>query len=78
MNELNYEVERLYVFIKVVLFLIGDNVIILNYKDIIDQLDYEGELGIVIGKFGEKILKVLVLDYVYGYIIINDIIDRKV
>lgn len=35
-NELNYEVEKLYVFIKVVLFLIGDNVIILNYKDIID------------------------------------------
>lgn len=35
-SELNYEVDSLYVFIKVVLFLIGDEVIIFNYKDIIE------------------------------------------
>src|SRR5699024_10302063 len=48
-----------------------------NHKDITDQLDYEGELGIVIGKSGEKIPKALALDYVYGYTIINDMTDRK-
>ncbi|WP_278926414.1 fumarylacetoacetate hydrolase family protein [Staphylococcus auricularis] len=76
-DELNHEVQRLYVFTKAVSSLTGDNATIPNHQDITDQLDYEGELGIVIGKSGEKIPKGLALDYVYGYTIINDITDRK-
>ncbi|AVQ36677.1 fumarylacetoacetate hydrolase family protein [Staphylococcus kloosii] len=76
-NELNNEVQRLYVFTKAASSLTGDNSIIPNHKDITDQLDYEGELGIVIGKDGEKIPKGLALDYVYGYTIINDVTDRN-
>lgn len=76
-NELNHEVQRLYVFTKAASSLTGDNSTIPNHQDITDQLDYEGELGIVIGKSGEKIPKGLALDYVYGYTIINDITDRK-
>ena len=57
-SELNHEVERLYVFTKAASSLTGDESTIPNHKDITDQLDYEGELGIVIGKSGEKILKV--------------------
>ena len=76
-NELNNEVQRLYVFTKAASSLTGDNSTIPNHKDITDQLDYEGELGIVIGKDGEKIPKGLALDYVYGYTIINDVTDRK-
>ncbi|HDI0939432.1 TPA: fumarylacetoacetate hydrolase family protein [Staphylococcus aureus] len=76
-NELNHEVEKLYVFTKAASSLTGDNATIPNHKDITDELDYEGELGIVIGKSGEKIPKALALDYVYGYTIINDITDRK-
>ncbi|PTG45060.1 fumarylacetoacetate hydrolase family protein [Staphylococcus cohnii] len=76
-SELNHEVQRLYVFTKAATSLTGDNSVIPNHKDITDQLDYEGELGIVIGKSGEKIPKALALDYVYGYTIINDITDRK-
>ncbi|MGW7987799.1 fumarylacetoacetate hydrolase family protein [Staphylococcus shinii] len=76
-SELNHEVQRLYVFTKAASSLTGDNSTIPNHKDITDQLDYEGELGIVIGKSGEKIPKGLALDYVYGYTIINDITDRK-
>ncbi|WP_436952740.1 fumarylacetoacetate hydrolase family protein [Staphylococcus shinii] len=76
-SELNHEVQRLYVFTKAASSLTGDNSMIPNHKDITDQLDYEGELGIVIGKSGEKIPKGLALDYVYGYTIINDITDRK-
>lgn len=76
-DELNHEVQRLYVFTKAASSLTGDNTTIPNHKDITDQLDYEGELGVVIGKAGEKIPKGLALDYVYGYTIINDITDRK-
>ncbi|WP_436867707.1 fumarylacetoacetate hydrolase family protein [Staphylococcus shinii] len=76
-SELNHEVQRLYVFTKAASSLTGDNSTIPNHKDITDQLDYEGELGIVIGKSGEKIPNGLALDYVYGYTIINDITDRK-
>ena len=75
-SELNHEVQRLYVFTKAASSLTGDNIAIPNHKDITDRLDYEGELGIVIGKYGEKIPKGLALDYVYGYTIINDITDR--
>ena len=75
-SELNHEVERLYVFTKAASSLTGDEATIPNHKDITDQLDYEGELGIVIGKSGEKIPKGLALDYIYGYTIINDITDR--
>ena len=66
-DELNHEVQRLYVFTKAASSLTGDNATIPNHQDITDQLDYEGELGIVIGKSGEKIPKGLALDYVYGY-----------
>ncbi|MCE5089288.1 FAA hydrolase family protein [Staphylococcus devriesei] len=75
-SELNHEVQRLYVFTKAASSLTGSESTIPNHKDITDQLDYEGELGIVIGKSGEKIPKALALDYIYGYTIINDITDR--
>ena len=75
-DELNNEVQRLYVFTKAASSLTGDNSTIPNHQDITSELDYEGELGIVIGKAGEKIPKGLALDYVYGYTIINDITDR--
>lgn len=75
-DKLNHSVERLYVFTKAASSLTGDEATIPNHKDITDTLDYEGELGVVIGKSGEKIPKGLALDYVYGYTIINDITDR--
>ena len=75
-DELNNEVQRLYVFTKAASSLAGDNSTIPNHQDITSELDYEGELGIVIGKAGEKIPQGLALDYVYGYTIINDITDR--
>lgn len=74
-EELDHSVERLYVFTKAASSLTGDEATIPNHKDITDALDYEGELGVVIGKSGEKIPKGLALDYVYGYTIINDITD---
>ncbi|MEC7488902.1 MAG: fumarylacetoacetate hydrolase family protein [Pseudomonadota bacterium] len=37
-----------------------------------EQLDYEGELGVIIGKSGRHIPEEVALDYVAGYSIINE------
>lgn len=42
-----------------------------------DQLDYEGELTIVIGKTGKDIPKEQALDYVAGFVAGNDVSARK-
>ncbi|MDX8365797.1 fumarylacetoacetate hydrolase family protein [Cytobacillus sp. IB215665] len=55
---------------------IGTNEIILNHRHITNQLDYEGELAVVIGKKGKGISEDEALDYVFGYTIVNDITAR--
>ncbi|KAL3421199.1 hypothetical protein PVAG01_07644 [Phlyctema vagabunda] len=42
-----------------------------------DTLDYEGEIGVIIGKSGFKISEVDASDYVWGYTIINDLTARE-
>lgn len=37
-----------------------------------DQLDFEGELGVVIGKAGRRIPEDRAMDYVAGYIVMNE------
>lgn len=56
----------------------GPNKLVPNHKTITDQLDYEGELAIVIGKKGKGIKEEDALDYVFGYTIINDITARDI
>ncbi|WP_404478400.1 fumarylacetoacetate hydrolase family protein [Novosphingobium sp. BL-52-GroH] len=41
-----------------------------------DSIDYEAELGVVIGKAGRGISKADALDHVFGYTIINDMTAR--
>lgn len=41
-------------------------------------LDYEGELAVVIGKFGRDIPKNQAFDYIFGYTIANDISARDI
>ena len=41
-----------------------------------EKLDYEIELGVVIGKEAKNIEEKKALDYVFGYFILNDISDR--
>lgn len=41
-----------------------------------DQLDYEAELAVVIGKGGRGVSKSEAMDHVFGYTIINDITAR--
>ncbi len=74
-QELNNEVE-LYVFTKANSSLVGDEATISSFSDITSELDYEGELGVVIGKSGRNIDRSMAYDYVYGYTIVNDISAR--
>lgn len=41
-----------------------------------EQLDYEAELGVIIGKGGRGIKKADAMDHVFGYTIINDVTAR--
>ncbi len=43
-----------------------------------DQLDWEVELGVVIGRRGRRIDPAEALDYVFGYTVINDLSARDV
>ncbi|MBO8142671.1 MAG: fumarylacetoacetate hydrolase family protein [Firmicutes bacterium] len=49
---------------------------ILAHRGVTDALDYEVELGVVIGRRGINIPEEDALDYVFGYTIINDISAR--
>jgi len=44
--------------------------------DVSDQLDYEGELGIVIGRAGRNLSRVEAAKAIFGYLIVNDVSVR--
>ena len=43
-----------------------------------EEVDYEGELGVVIGRAGKAISKEDALDHVFGYTVVNDVTARDV
>lgn len=47
-----------------------------SHPGVTSQLDYEGELAVVIGKKGKNISQNKALEHVFGYTIINDITAR--
>ncbi|ETI68668.1 fumarylacetoacetate hydrolase family protein [Neobacillus vireti] len=68
--------EDVMVFTKAPTTVIGPNGTILSHHNVTSQLDYEGELAVIIGKQGRAIKKEEALDYVFGYTIINDVTAR--
>jgi len=54
----------------------GPNTEVLLNSKLTQQLDWEVELAVVIGKKGKYVAKENALDYVFGYTIINDISAR--
>src|SRR6478736_692156 len=42
-----------------------------------DQIDWECELGVVIGRRCRDVTEAEALDYVAGYTVVNDVTDRK-
>jgi 2-keto-4-pentenoate hydratase/2-oxohepta-3-ene-1,7-dioic acid hydratase in catechol pathway len=53
----------------------GDPIVLV--PEFTQTLDYEGEIGVVIGKPGFRIPEKCAMDYVWGYTIINDITARE-
>ncbi|MBU8904967.1 fumarylacetoacetate hydrolase family protein [Desertibacillus haloalkaliphilus] len=68
--------EHPMLFSKAPTAVIGPNETVLRHQDVTDQLDYEGEIAVVIGKKGKAIAKEDALDYVFGYTLLNDITAR--
>ncbi|MBG9589638.1 fumarylacetoacetate hydrolase family protein [Cytobacillus firmus] len=68
--------EHVMVFTKSPTTVIGPDAIVLNHKNVTAELDYEGELAVVIGKKGRAIPKEKALEHIFGYTIINDVTAR--
>lgn len=66
------------VFTKSVTSVIGHETTIPYDLDTCSQLDWEAELGVIIGKTGRKISPENALDYVFGYTVINDLSARDI
>lgn len=65
-------------FTKVAYPSIGPEAIILNHKDLTNEMDYEVELAIIIKKQGTNIPIDNAQDYIFGYTIGNDISIRNI
>lgn len=68
--------EHIMVFTKAPTTVIGHGEAIMEHKNVTQQLDYEGELAVVIGKKGKEIKQEDALGYVFGYTIVNDVTAR--
>lgn len=64
------------VFTKPNTSVVGPGDAILTSLDPTNSVDYEGELGVIIGPGGRGIAKEDALDHVYGYTVINDVTAR--
>ena len=70
--------EHPIVFTKALSSIVADGDGIELSSDPSGTTDYEGELGVIIGKGGMNISKDDAFDHVYGYTVINDVTAREV
>ena len=47
------------------------------YEGLVESLDYEAELGVILGRDAKGVTKEAARDYVFGYTVINDISARN-
>jgi len=64
------------VFTKATTTIIGPEQSIQSHSTVTNEVDYEAELAIVVGKEGTNISKEQAYDYIFGYTIINDVTAR--
>ena len=69
--------EHVILFSKTPTTVIGHEDEIDPHLHITKELDYEGELAVVIGKKGKQIKEEEAMDYVFGYTILNDVTARN-
>ena len=65
------------IFTKAMTSLIGPDDAIDSSIDPTSTVDYEGELGVIISKTAKRVSKDDWQDYVFGYVIINDVTSRE-
>ncbi len=70
--------EKPLIFAKMPTALLPHNGIITWRQSITQQVDWEGELAVVIGKRAREVNEADALNYVYGYTIANDITARDI
>lgn len=75
-KEMGGEAVDFVVFTKSPTAIVGDEATVSVHSQTTEQLDYEGELAIVIGKGGKNIPERMAFDAVFGYTIGNDISAR--
>jgi 2-keto-4-pentenoate hydratase/2-oxohepta-3-ene-1,7-dioic acid hydratase in catechol pathway len=64
------------IFTKPASTIVADKAEVHAFADLTQQLDYEAELAIIIGKPGRGITRERALDHVWGYTIVNDVTAR--
>jgi len=64
------------VFTKAPSAVVADQAPVLAFADLTQQLDYEAELAVVIGKSGRGISQAAAFEHVWGYTIVNDVTAR--
>ena len=65
------------IFTKSMTAVVGPGAAVMASLDPTGTVDYEGELGVVIGKKAQRVSKADAYDYVYGYVIVNDVTSRE-
>ncbi|PTB65853.1 hypothetical protein BBK36DRAFT_1202935 [Trichoderma citrinoviride] len=65
------------IFTKRATSIIADGEDIYLHPEFSKTVDYEGEIGVIVGKAGFRIPKEMAMDYVWGYTIINDVTARE-
>jgi 2-keto-4-pentenoate hydratase/2-oxohepta-3-ene-1,7-dioic acid hydratase in catechol pathway len=68
--------EHPVIFSKPPTTVIGPEMEIDSHPAVTSELDYEGELAVVIGKRAKSVAKKDAFDYVFGYTILNDVTAR--
>lgn len=66
------------IFTKPPTAIIGTNEAIEADQQVTKELDYEGEIAVIIGKKGKKIPKEQASDYVFGFTLLNDVTARDI
>jgi 2-keto-4-pentenoate hydratase/2-oxohepta-3-ene-1,7-dioic acid hydratase in catechol pathway len=65
------------IFTKATTSVVGPDAVVKGSLDHTQTVDYEGELGVVIGKRAFQVTKENAYDQVFGYVIINDVTSRE-
>jgi 2-keto-4-pentenoate hydratase/2-oxohepta-3-ene-1,7-dioic acid hydratase in catechol pathway len=75
---LHHEVDRPTIFTKAITAIIGPNADITIDPSVSEQVDWEAELGVVIGCRGANIRRDEALAHVFGYTVVNDVTARDI